>query len=73
MYQHGVATIAGSSAPTLVVMHRYQFTPMVWKKNRPVHRSRTFRNIVLLLLFTTCLSGITLAAAAEYALLTLLK
>jgi hypothetical protein len=68
-----MATVSGSLSPNLVMIHRHQFRPVVWKKSRPVPRTRSFKYVVLLLLFTACLSGISGTAAAAYALLTYLR
>ncbi len=73
MYSHNVATVSGSLSPNLVVVHRRNFRPVVWKEDRTVRRSRSFRYLVLSFLFTACLSGISVTAVAGYALLTYLQ
>lgn len=73
MYHQVAATVSGSLSPNLVMIHGHQFRPVVWKNSRPVLRTRSFKYIVLMLLFTACLLGISVTAAAGYALLTYLR
>ncbi len=73
MLHHGAATVAASPSPDFVALQRHRFEPMRWKHNRPVRRTRLFRNLVLILLFTLCLSGISVATAAGFAFLAYIK
>ncbi len=73
MLQHGAATVAASPSPDLAALQRREFEPVIWTRSRPIRRTRTFRNLVLILLFTACLSGISFATAAGFALLNYLR
>ena len=73
MLQQGVVTVPGVASPDLLASPLRQYRLVLPEKTPVVRRSRSFKNLVLALLFCACLSGVSITMAVCYLLLGYIK